>query len=115
MLTWETLGISSHEAAMPCTILALMACEKARHGSPYSYPIVPIYDTVIFCDLHGEPSWVYQQASFTVAACSKTGIPFYTLDANLYEDFLKNFGCTHIASIPFWTLGEDGKKGRIPR
>ena len=115
MLTWETLDILSYGAGTPSTTLALMACENALCGPPYPYPQVPIYAAVIFCDLHGEPSWVYRQAAFTAAACDKAGIPFYTLEADLHGDFLRNFGRSHIASIPFWTLGENGKKGKMPR
>lgn len=115
MLTWETLDILSYGAGTPSTTLALMACENVLCGPPYPYPQVPIYDAVIFCDLHGEPSWVYCQAAFTASACGKAGIPFYTLEADLHGDFLQNFGRRHIASIPFWTLGEDGKKGKMPR
>ena len=107
MLTWETLDILSYGAGTPSTTLALMACENALYGPPYPYPQVPIYDAVIFCDLHGEPSWVYRQAAFTAVACDKAGIPFYTLEADLYGDFLQNFGQRHIASIPFWTLGDE--------
>lgn len=115
MLTWETLDILSYGAGTPSTTLALMACENALCGQPYPYPQVPIYDAVIFCDLHGEPSWVYRQAAFTAAACDKAGIPFYTLEADLYKGFLRNFGRSHIASFPFWTLGKDGKKAKMPR
>lgn len=115
MLTWETLDILSYGAGTPSTTLALMACENVLCGPPYPHPQVPIYDAVIFCDLHGEPGWVYRQAAFTASACGKAGIPFYTLEADLRGDFLQNFGRRHIASIPFWTLGEDGKKGKMPR
>ena len=115
MLTWKCFEILSYGAGTPSTTLALMVCENAFHGPPYPYPLVPIYDAVIFCDLHAEPSWVYRQAAFTAAACARAGIPFYTLDADLYGNFLANFGRAHIASIPFWTLGENGGKGRMPR
>lgn len=115
MLTWKCFEILSYGAGTPSTTLALMACENAFHGPPYPYPLVPIYDAVIFCDLHAEPSWVYRQAAFTAATCARAGIPFYTLDADLYGNFLANFGRAHIASIPFWTLGENGGKGRMPR
>lgn len=115
MLIWESLNILSYGAGTPSTTLALMACENALCGPPYPYPKVPIYDAVIFCDLHGEPSWVYRQAAFTANACAKIGIPFYTLESDLYGDFLQNFGRSHIASIPFWTLGKDGEKGKMPR
>ena len=115
MLTWESLDILSYGAGTPSTTLALMSCENARHGPPYPNPYVPIYDAVIFCDLHSEPSWVYAQAEFAAAACKEAGIPFYRLDADLYGDFIRNFGRARTACIPFWTLGEDGRKGRMPR
>ncbi len=115
MLTWEYLNILSYGAGTPSTTLALMSCQNARHGPPYPYPEVPIYDAVIFCDLHSEPSWVYKQAEFTAAVCAQVGIPFYRLDSNLYRDFTRNFGRARTACIPFWTMGEDGKKGRMPR
>ena len=115
MLTWESLNILSYGAGTPSTTLALMSCENARHGPPYSYPQVPVYDAVIFCDLHSEPSWVYAQTEFAAAACRKAGIPFYRLDADLYGDFTRNFGRARTTCIPFRTLSDDGKKGRMPR
>lgn len=118
MLIWSSLNILSYGAGTPSTTLALMACHnawRAKCGQSYRYPLVPVYDAVIFCDLHSEPSWVYAQAEFTAAACEAAGIPFYRLDADLYGDFTRNFGHARTACIPFWTLGEDGKKGRMPR
>ena len=100
MLTWKCLDILSYGAGTPSTTLALMSCENAYHRSlpdlaayddchntRYPQPEVPIYDAVIFCDLHSEPSWVYAQAEFTATVCQKAGIPFYWLDADLYGDF----------------------------
>lgn len=118
MLIWNSLNILSYGAGTPSTTLALMACHnawRAKCGQSYRYPLVPVYDAVIFCDLHSEPSWVYAQAEFAAAACEEAGIPFYRLDADLYGDFTRNFGHARTACIPFWTLGEDGKKGRMPR
>lgn len=128
MLTWKYLDILSYGAGTPSTTLALMSCENAyhrslpdlaayddRHNTRYPHPEVPIYDAVIFCDLHSEPSWVYAQAEFTATVCQKAGIPFYWLDADLYGDFTRNFGRSRTACLPFWTLSEDGKKGRMPR
>lgn len=115
MLMWEPLNILSYGAGTPSTTLALMSCQNARHGPPYPIPEVPIYDAVIFCDLHSEPSWVYAQATFVAKACREVNIPFYWLGTDLYGDFTRNFGYARTASIPFWTLGEDGKKGRMPR
>lgn len=114
MLSLEPLEILSYGAGTPSTTLALMACENAIRSYPV-WPKVPVYSAVIFCDLHGEPSWVYEQAAFVAAVCNRAGIPFYRLDADLYGDFVHNFGRTRIASIPFWTVGEDGKMGRMPR
>ena len=115
MLSWEPFKILSYGAGTPSTTLALMACENARHGPPYPWQEVPIYDAVIFCDLHAEPSWVYRQADFVSRACADAGIPFYTLSADLYGDFTGNFGRRRVSSIPFWTIGPDGKAGRMPR
>lgn len=114
MLTWEPLEILSFGAGMPSTALALMSAENAIRGYPV-WPLVPVYSAVIFCDLHAEPSWVYEQAAFVAAVCQRAGIPYYTLDADLYGDFTRSFGRARVASIPFWTLGEDGKKGKMPR
>lgn len=115
MLTWKYLDILSYGAGTPSTTLALMSCENAYHGQLYPHPEVPVYDAVIFCDLHGEPSWVYAQAEFTAAICQKAGIPFYCLDADLYGNFTRSFGRTRTACLPFWTLDGEGKKGRMPR
>lgn len=115
MLDWEYLDILSYGAGTPSTTLALMSCQNAQHGPPYPYSKVPVYDAVIFCDLHSEPSWVYAQAEFTASACRDAGIPFYCLDTDLYGNFTKNFGHARTVCIPFWTLSEDGKKGRMPR
>ena len=114
MLTWNYLDILSYGAGTPSTTLALMSCENACHkslpqalayddqcGPCYPYPDVPVYDAVIFCDLHSEPSWVYAQAEFTATICQRVGIPFYWLDADLYGDFTRNFGRARTASLPF--------------
>lgn len=114
MLTREKLEILSYGAGTPSTALVGMSCENALSGYPV-WPDVPRYDAVIFCDLHAEPSWVYEQADFAAALCEKAGIPFYKLDADLYGDFTDRFGNARVASIPFWTLDEDGKPGRMPR
>lgn len=114
MLFWKNLNILSYGAGTPSTTLALMSCHNAYFGEPIAYPDVPIYDAVIFCDLHSEPSWVYAQMEFTAAACEAAGIPFYRLDADLYGDFTRNFGRARTACIPFWTLGADGKRAVCP-
>lgn len=114
MLRWETLNILSCGAGTPSTTLVGMACENAMRGYPV-WPAVPVYDAVIFCDLHAEESWVYEQADFAARLCARAGIPFYTLDADLYGDFTRKFGNSRVASIPFWTLDHNGKKGRMPR
>lgn len=115
MLTWQYLDILSYGAGTPSTTLALMSCENVYCGQPYPHPEVPVYDAVIFCDLHGKPSWVYAQAEFTAAICQKVGIPFYCLNAVLYGNFTRSFGRIRTACLPFWTLDGEGKKGRMPR
>lgn len=52
---------------MQSTALALMSCENAKaimSDKIPPYPLIPIYDAVIFCDLGFEPSWVKAQAEF---------------------------------------------------
>ena len=74
---------------MQSTALALMACENARASEPL-YPLVPVYDEVVFCDLGFEPPWVMRQVEFTRKACEWAGIPFRVLDSPLYQDFMEN-------------------------
>ena len=78
---WKPLKILSCGAGTPSTTLALMACENKLAGQPV-HPLVPVYDFIIFCDLHAEPSWVYRQADFIAAACKRAHIPFVVLDAS---------------------------------
>lgn len=111
---WKPLKILSYGAGTPSTTLALMACKNKLAGRPV-HPLVPVYDFIIFCDLHAEPSWVYRQAAFVKAACRRAGIPYVTLDADLYGDFTHNFGKARVSSIPAWTIGPDGAKGKMPR
>ena len=87
MLTLDNLEILSYGAGTPSTTLVGMACENAMRGYPV-WPEVPIYDAVIFCDLHAEPSWVYRQAAFAADLCRRASIPFYKLDVDLYGDYL---------------------------
>lgn len=111
---WKPLKILSYGAGTPSTALALMACENKLSGRPV-HPLVPDYDFIIICDLHAEPSWVYRQAAFVGAACKRARIPYITLDADLYGDFIRNFGKAHVSSVPAWTIGPDGAKGKMPR
>lgn len=76
MLSWEPLEVLSFGAGTPSTSLALMSAENAIRGEPV-WPMVPVYDAVIFCDLHGEPNWVYEQAAFVAQVCRRAGIPYY--------------------------------------
>lgn len=112
------MKILSFGAGTQSTALALMSCENAnavRDGQLMPFPSVPIYDIVIFCDLGFEPVWVKDQMEFTKAACKKAGIRFKKLESPLYQDFMKNFGERRTISIPWWTLGTDGHKSRMPR
>jgi len=107
------LEILSCGAGMQSTALALMSCENAMIGDVH--PLVPVYDAVIFCDLTKEAPWVYEQVAFIKKACESVGIPFYKLDTNLYGDYMNNFGHARVSSIPFWSIGEDGKKAKMRR
>lgn len=114
MLSWEPLKIMSYGGGTPSTTLVLMACENRLAGGRV-HPAVPGFDYVLFCDLHAEPVWVARQVAFVADACARAGIPFVTLDADLYGDFTRNFGKARVSSIPAWTIGPDGKKGKMPR
>ena len=77
---------------------------------------VPVYDAIIFCDLGAEAEWVYRQVDFVKTACGLAGIPFYILsEKNLIEDYLKDFGSKRVVAMPFWSIGEDGKKAKMRR
>ena len=114
MLTFETLCVLSFGGGTPSTTLALMSCQNKLEGRMV-YPSVPVYDAVIFCDLNAEPSWVYRQAAFVESVCRRAGIPFLTLYTDLYQDFVSGFGRRRVSSIPFWSLSESGKAGKMPR
>ena len=109
------MKILSFGAGMQSTALALMSCENAKAKGPVPWPKVPVYDAVIYCDLGLEPYWVMQQMEFTRKACQDAGIFFKKLDTPLYQDFMENFGERRTISIPWWTLGEDGHKSKMPR
>lgn len=115
---WKPLKILSYGAGMQSTALALMACANAsavRDEREHPYPLVPIYDLVIFCDLGFEPPWVERQAEFVRKACENAGIWYKTLDTPLYQDLMRDFGNKRVVSIPWWTLRDDGHKSRMPR
>lgn len=108
------MAVLSCGAGMQSTALALMSCENVCN--PGKYPLVPIYDAIIYCDLGCDPPWVYKQVRFLAKACKKVGIPFYVLtEKNLYEDFMTKFGKAHVSSIPFFSIGENGKKSIMHR
>lgn len=107
------MKILSCGAGMQSTALALMSCENAK--SPGKYPLVPVYDLIAFCDLGKEPPWVMKQVEFVKIACESAGIRFEVLTSPLYEDYLNNFGRKRVVSIPFWTIDENGKKGKMMR
>lgn len=107
------MKILSCGAGMQSTALALMSCENVK--SPGKYPMVPVYDLVCFCDLGKEPPWVMKQVNFVKQVCENAGIKFEILKSPLYEDYLKNFGHQRVVSVPFWTVNEDGKKGKMLR
>lgn len=107
------MKILSCGAGMQSTALALMSCEKVKE--PNKYPIVPIYDLIVFCDLGEEPPWVYNQVEFIRNACEEAGILFVILKTDLHGDYIRNFGKKRVVSIPFWTLSTEGKKGKMMR
>ena len=109
------MKILSCGAGQQSTALALMSCENALYGQD-RHPSVPVYDAVLFCDLGGERKWVYEQVDFIAARCKEAGIPFYVLkDKNLKEDYMNNYGIARVCTIPFWSIDENGKKGKMTR
>ena len=107
------MKILSCGAGMQSTALALISCAQA-HGE-VRYPQVPRYDAVIYCDLGIEPAWVPEQVQFIEQACREAGIPFYILQSDLYQDYMRNFGSSRVSAMPFWTLNADDKPGKIMR
>lgn len=121
--------ILSCGVGMQSMALALMSCENAiKAASEYQnltsdfevdfkpvHPCVPVYDAIIFVDLGNEPPWVYDQVAFVQKACLGSGIKFYRLENNLYNDFITRFGRKRISSIPFWSLAADGSKAKMRR
>lgn len=109
------MKILSCGAGQQSTALALMSCENAIMGK-HRHPLVPIYDVILFCDLGGEREWVYEQVDFIAEACGRAGIPFYILkDKNLKDDYMLNFGKSRVCTIPFWSIDDNGKKGKMTR
>ena len=108
------MKILSCGAGMQSTALALISCAKAP-GKESGFPKVPIYDAIIYCDLGIEPAWVPKQVQFIENACKAAGIPFYILQSDLYRDYMQDFGTRRVAAMPFWTLDEEDKPGRISR
>lgn len=109
----RSLNVLSCGAGMQSTALALMSAENAIKGMVHRD--VPIYDAVLFVDTGAEPAWVYSQVRFIRDACTLARIPFYTIDSNLHQHYLDNFGKRRVVSIPFWTVDDSGKKGKMPR
>lgn len=108
------IKVLSCGAGMQSTALALMSCENAMAAKPV-HPLVPVYDSVIYCDLGYEPPWVYEQVKFIQKACERCGIPFKIIYTGLYDHYLHNFGERRTCSIPFWSIGPDGKKAKMRR
>lgn len=91
-----------------------MSCDNVLH--PEKFPLVPVYDAILFCDLGGEREWVYRQVHFIKEQCMNVGIPFYVLkNKNLKEDYMQNYGKSRVVTIPFWSIDENGKKGKMTR
>lgn len=100
-------------AGMQSTALALMSCENVV--TPNKFPLVPVYDCIMFCDLGEEPDWVYNQVNFIADKCEQVGIPFIILRSHLFKDYMDLFGKKRVVSVPFWSIDENGKKGKMLR
>lgn len=109
------MKILSCGAGQQSTALALMSCENAIMGKD-RHPLVPIYDAILFCDLGGERKWVYEQVNFIAECCDRAGIYFKVLhNKKLKEDYMNNYGKARVCTIPFWSIDENGKKGKMTR
>lgn len=108
------IKILSCGAGMQSTALALMSCENATHAKPV-HEFVPVYDLVVYCDLGWEPPWVYNQVDFIQKRCNEAGVPFKILYTGLYDHYIQNFGKKRTCSIPFWSIGANGKKAIMRR
>lgn len=109
------MKILSCGAGQQSTALALMSCENAIMGKD-RHPLVPIYDAILFCDLGGEREWVYEQVDYIAECCDRAGIFFKVLqNKNLKEDYMNNYGVARVCTIPFWSIDENGKKGKMTR
>lgn len=95
------------------TVLPLMACENLE--TPGRYPLIPNYAAVIFCDLGLEAPWVYEQVRFVMETCSQRGMPVIILRTNLYQNFMERFGKSRVVSIPFWSVGREGRHAKMKR
>lgn len=95
-------------------ILEGLPCDD-YFGQLVYHPEVPVYDAVVFCDLGLEPAWVYKQTEYLREKCNKYGMAFYILKSPLYESYLEKFGKERVVSIPFWSIDENGKKGKMLR
>ncbi len=112
------MEILSLGAGMQSTALHLMSCENAlaaKRGKKFPWPLVPVYDISIYCDLGCEPPWVKKQFDFCREAGERCGVPVHIIQSPLYEDFMQNFGERRTISIPWWTQREDGHKSKMPR
>lgn len=114
------MKVLSCGAGMQSTALALMAIENAlfahlHPGEPLPWPLVPIYDLIVFCDLGAEMPWVYAQVDFIAKACRKADIPFVVIYTGLYELYMERFGTARVPDIPFWTIGENDKGAKMRR
>lgn len=108
------MKVLSCGAGQQSTALALMSCDNVVH--PGKFPLVPVYDAILFCDLGGEREWVYRQVEFIRKQCERYKIPFYILrDKNLREDYMENYGIKRVTTIPFWSIDENGKKAKMTR
>lgn len=95
------------------TVLPLMACENLE--MPGRYPLIPNYAAIIFCDLGLEAPWVYEQVRFVMETCSQRGMPVIILRTNLYQNFMERFGKSRVVSIPFWSVGREGRHAKMKR
>lgn len=79
---------------------------------------VPKIDVAIFADTKNEPPWVYENLEYYTDWAATQGVEVATASlGNLLADCLASIAGTksRFASIPLWTMGEDGKEAPTRR
>lgn len=102
------MNVLSLGVGVQSSCIALMACKGE---------ILPIPDLVVFSDPGWETSSTYEYAKWLKKEIESYGIKVvFTSNGNIKEDLLKAASDgTRVASLPFFTRGDDGTEGIVMR